>query len=239
MSKFFWLINNFKIFIWLIRGLPVSFSSFRNVENLKKYIPKLNTIIDVGANRGQFVLAAREYFPEAKIYSFEPCKRAFENFSKCFRNQKNISCFNFGLGDINGETEFYENSFDQISSFLRIGNDNKNIVYRNSRVASTKAVVRKLDDIYFSMDVVPPVLLKLDVQGFEDRVLKGGLKSLKNIDYILLEMAFEKLYENQLLFDDMYNFLISLDYRIIAPLGFNYGNDHRIIEIDALFERRR
>jgi len=233
-----WFLRKPKLLGLILKGRPVSYSSFRNVDNLKNYVPKLGAIIDVGANKGQFTLAASHYFPQAKIYSFEPCKPAFKKFSKCFNNQSHVRAFDFGLGDTNGEIQFYENSFDQISSFLRIENSNDNAAYRQSEVQLTKATIRRLDDVYPSMDVVPPILLKLDVQGFEDRVLKGALKSLSNIDYVLLELAFEKLYENQLLFDDLYHLLNSLGYRFVAPLGFNYGDNSRIIEVDALFQKK-
>lgn len=215
----------------------MSLSSFRNVENLKKYFKEINTILDVGANKGQFALAASCYYPNSNIYSFEPSELTYQHLLKNMGAKKNIKLFNFGLGDINGELEFYENSFDQISSFSKINFKNNNTIYKKSKILVGKALIKKLDDIFNSLNIEYPILLKLDVQGLEDKVLKGALKTLKNIDYILLELAFEKLYEDQLLFHDMNRYLNALGYNLIAPVGFNYGDDNRIIEIDALFKR--
>ncbi|MDF1613100.1 FkbM family methyltransferase [Stygiobacter electus] len=231
------LLKKPKLIGLLVKKLPVSISSFRNVENLKKYIKQVNTVIDVGANIGQFTLAVNYYFPNLKIYSFEPSKLAYKRLIKSLGNNKNVILFNFGLGDVDGEIEFYENSFDQISSFSKIDLSNNNKVYKKSKSVTTKAVIKKLDDIFNTINVIPPVLLKLDVQGLEDRVLMGALKSLKSIDYILLELAFEKLYEEQLLFNEMNELLKSLGYNFIAPMGFNLGDDNRIIEVDALFRK--
>lgn len=234
---YIWLLKKPKVLRSILKGKPVSFSSFRNVENLRKYFSKINTVIDVGANRGQFAFAVNYYYPNSNIFSFEPSKLAFRQLFNALSKDKNIKLFNYGLGDLEDEVEFYENSFNQISSFLKIDASNNNNAYKKSKAVTTKAAVKKLDDIFNTMNFIPPVLLKLDVQGFEDRVLRGALKSLKKIDYILLELAFEKMYENQLLFNQMYDILNSLGYKFVAPIGFNYGDDNKIIEVDALFKK--
>lgn len=231
------LLKKPKVLSLLLKKQPVSLSSFRNVENLKKSFKQINTVIDAGANKGQFALAANYYFPHSNIFSFEPSKLAYKQIFRYLGNYKNIKLFNYGLGDVDGEIEFYEHTYDQISSFLKINPTNSNPNYKDSKASTSKVIVKKLDDVIEEIELISPVLLKLDVQGFEDRVLKGALKSLKNIDYILIELAFEKLYEDQLLFNEMNGLLNSLGYNFIVPVGFNYGDDNRIIEVDALFRK--
>ena len=51
----------------LSRGVAAGIEHTAVLRNLT-----CETVVDVGANRGQFALAARHYFPNAEIFSFEP-----------------------------------------------------------------------------------------------------------------------------------------------------------------------
>jgi hypothetical protein len=84
-----------------------------------------------------------------------------------------------------------------------------------------------------------PLLLKLDVQGFEDKVIAGGENVVARAKIIIIEVSFQPLYEGGLLFDDI--------YRILKERGFAYhGNfdqllspkDGRALQADAIFCRK-
>jgi hypothetical protein len=76
---------------------------------------KIKTIIDIGANEGLFIKAARYIFPKAKIYAFEPQTK----FYNIIKNLKNVTAFNFGLWDKDEESTFYVNKENTgASSFL-------------------------------------------------------------------------------------------------------------------------
>ena len=64
----------------------------------------IRTIIDVGANKGQFASIIQKVFPEANIYCFEPVGEAFKELDKWARSRK-VEAFNFALGDFEGEIE--------------------------------------------------------------------------------------------------------------------------------------
>jgi FkbM family methyltransferase len=217
---------------------PISIASFNNLRNIKRYCPEITTIIDVGANKGQFTFAAIHLFPNATVFSFEPLRRNYQKMQHLFNGNSKVKLFNFGLGSENGELEFYEHSYDQISSFLKVNPSNSNPNYKDSLSTSTKVSVRRLDDIIEFECIVSPVLLKLDVQGFEEQVLLGSLNLLKSIDYIMIELPFEELYDKQKLFNDMNEILLNLGFYLMAPLGFNTGKDNNIIEIDALYKNK-
>jgi hypothetical protein len=98
--------------------------------------------------------------------------------------------------------------------------------------------IRTLDDALGSVELVSEVLVKLDVQGFEDRVIRGGLQTIANANAMLIEVSFHELYEGQWLFDGI--------YRLLAELGFEYHGaldqlldrgSSRILSADALFLR--
>ena len=60
----------------------------------------LNTIIDVGSNKGQFILLVEKIYKNIKIFSFEPIKEVYLKQKKFFSNNKNIKIFNFVLGKL-------------------------------------------------------------------------------------------------------------------------------------------
>lgn len=226
------------LLIDIIKKKPVSISSYKNVKNIKNIGLSPNLIIDVGANIGQFAYMSRYYFPEAKIICFEPSNKNYSILEQNLKGYYNIELNKIGLGDKNGIFEFYNYNFDQISSFIKINESNKNPNYANSSYKLEKIEIKTLDDFLREETEYTTILLKLDVQGYEEKVLLGSKKSLKKIKYILLEIAFEQLYENQKIFHEMYELLVELGYSILAPVGFNRGKNNKIIEADFLFEKK-
>ena len=74
---------------------------FRLNRALKCHQSDFGTILDVGANIGQFALAAALHFPKSIIYSFEPLFDVFSELQENTRRKKNIKAFNFALGTYN------------------------------------------------------------------------------------------------------------------------------------------
>ncbi len=98
--------------------------------------------------------------------------------------------------------------------------------------------MEKLDVISKELNIKSPSLLKLDVQGFELNVLKGASNTLKTqIDYIIVEVSFEKLYKDQPSFTELNRFLNSYNFELKCPLDFNTGKNKNYIEADLLYYR--
>ena len=81
-------------------------------------------------------------------------------------------------------------------------------------VRTIEIKMQRLDDAVQSLKLVQPLMLKIDVQGYEERVLRGGEKTLALADVVLVETSLEKLYDGQSLFDDV--------YRLLTTQGFTY-----------------
>src|SRR5581483_9486217 len=82
-----------------------------------------------------------------------------------------------------------------------------------------------------------PVLLKLDVQGYEARVLSGAANLLRRVDWLITEMAFVARYEGETLFPELLRTIESHGFRFVKPLGCNTPPDTgEISEMDVLFE---
>ena len=199
---------------------------------------KFNTILDIGANEGQFASKMRLFFPQAKICSFEPIQSVYQILTNNFLNDSNFRAYPLGLGDENMETQFYENESSASSSLLRM----KDHTAHFDKALQTKPIsitVKRLDEVLANEPLPKPMLVKIDVQGFEDKVIAGGKEILSKADLIVCEVSFTQLYEGQKLFDDI--------YATLTALGFSYaGNleqlhspaNNAVLQADAIFIKK-
>ncbi|NJL10299.1 MAG: FkbM family methyltransferase, partial [Calothrix sp. SM1_7_51] len=173
------------------------------------------TILDIGANIGQFSSTISSVFPQANIYAFEPLPDCFQELQARMSNCKNFTAINVALGDNSGILKFERNNFSLSSSFLKMTDIHKTAFPETQQSQSVEVKVEKLDDIVKNLYIVDPVIIKIDVQGYEDKVLKGGEETIKRAKLVISETSFESLYEGQPLFDDI--------YRKFIDLGFQYA----------------
>lgn len=239
LAKAFQIISDKEAFKGLVSKRKFSYASFKINRVLKKNIPELATIIDAGANQGQFALMALQFFPKANIYSFEPVPETFDILKRNLSDKAQVTAYNIALGSSEGHIKFYKHNYSHISSALTIDKTNNNPKYDGSVYKEISVPVTTLDNISQEIAIKGPVLLKLDVQGFEKEVIKGAAASLAVIDYILIEMPFFSLYDSQPLFGELNQMLNDLGYEIYLPMDANYGADNKIIEIDFLYRKKQ
>lgn len=219
--------------------IPYSFSP--SDEKKLKWIQdmNINTVIDVGAHRGEFAAQFHKLLPNAKIYCFEPSKNNFVELATSLKNLQNIKIFNLALGDRQGETEMYYNKFSPSSSIMKIATLHKEIFPFTSEQELEIIKITTLDDIAKELDLIDNILLKIDVQGYEDRVIKGAINFLEKIKIIIIETSFRELYESQPLFAEI--------YELLSKRGFVYSGswqelsspiDGTPLQQDSLFIKR-
>lgn len=172
----------------------------------------LRTVLDIGANVGQFAKEIREKLPEAKIYSFEPIKECFDKLNENMKKDKNFEAFNFALGDKNEKLEMHKSFYTPSSSILEMAEAHKKLFPHTKENKLEQIEVKRLDNIASSLSLGKEILIKVDVQGFEDKVIEGGKETFKKARVILIENSFVELYKGQPLFDDIYEKLKSLGF---------------------------
>lgn len=215
-----------------------SIASSQIVYGIRNMNIEISTIIDVGANIGQFANASKHFYPDAAIHSFEPVPDCFENLKKNTQSLKGVNLYNVALGSKEGSLRFYQNEHSHASSALPVSNYQKENVpiTRNTKEIDVTAAI--LDTFIFKTLLPQPVLLKMDVQGFEMEVLIGGKEFLKKVDYVLLETSFTAMYEKEPLFDDLHTFLKIEGFELLVPLDFLRANG-KILQMDVLYKRKK
>lgn len=231
------LFSHKSSYVQLFRYRHLSASSFLILKKAHQIEPKLKTIVDVGGNQGQFCLAARHRFPEAAIYSYEPVPDTFEVLITNVGSNKNIYLNQLALGAQEGVIQFYQNKYSHVSSALKVSPNNDQEKYNLGVEKVIEVPISTLDKEFEGVALKRPILLKLDVQGYEKSVLEGGAKFLEIVDYILIELPFVQLYENQLSFTEINGYLNELGFTLQQPMDFNLGQGGQIIEMDALYRR--
>jgi FkbM family methyltransferase len=164
---------------------------------------QIRTVIDVGANVGQFARLAHAVLPEATIYSFEPLPDCHRELQSALGEFRHFRALNYALGDSEGDLDFWRSPHSPSSSLLRMTPAHE-AVYPESRHSTLVRVrVRPLDDACRELPIQDNILVKIDVQGYEGPVLRGGGSILRRAAAALVETSFLPLYRDQDLFSDI------------------------------------
>ncbi len=213
-----------------------SFTSYQMVSSLAKQGLEPSTVLDVGANVGQFAVTAAKLFPKAKVYAFEPHPDCYTALTRNTRNLSNVATFRVAAGETAEEVPFHINTYSHSSSVLPLA-DSHLEAFPTANVKETIVVkMNTLDALTQELTLVAPVLLKIDVQGYESAVIRGGRRCLKQIDFVVLESSFKPLYQGELSFNDMLATMRDAGFRFDRPVGWlSNPATGEIIQMDCLF----
>lgn len=174
----------------------------------------IRTVLDVGANRGQFTAFALWRFPEVTIHAFEPLAAPAGRLERAARALApgRIRVERVALAASDGTATMHVASEDDSSSLLPLGPLQRAL--GTSEVGQERVPVRRLDTVVRPADLVPRVLLKIDVQGSELDVLRGAEAVLDAIDEILVECSYVPFYEGQPLAGEVVAHLEARGFRL-------------------------
>ncbi|MES9962711.1 MAG: FkbM family methyltransferase [Candidatus Sedimenticola sp. 20ELBAFRAG] len=200
----------------------------------------IQLILDVGANIGQFSEQMRNDIGyTGDIISFEPLSSEFEILKDKAANDKKWKAINCAIGDAEGKTTINIAGNSYSSSILNMLESHEKSAPDSKYVGQDTVDIRTLDSIMDDLSTNGTnIYLKIDTQGFESKVIKGAETALNRIDTIQLEMSLIPLYEDELLFNDLYSILCSKGYTLVAiEPGFSDSNSGQMLQIDGIFHR--
>jgi FkbM family methyltransferase len=201
-------------------------------------IPTPSTVLDVGANRGQFALVARHRFPSAALLCFEPLPKPRERLERALGGAPNVRIFPYALGQASGTTTFRVTTDDDSSSILPTTSIQRSLSPGSTLDYETQVEIKRLDDLIDIQELPRPIFMKIDVQGTELDVLRGASAFAKVVDDILVECSFLELYEGQALAADVIDFLSGWGLSIIGVHNVVATPDGRSAQADLHFSRR-
>lgn len=135
------------------------------------------------------------------------------------------------LGEGEGSATIHVASREDSSSLLPL--DRQRDLFHMDEIATFEVAVRRLDEV-LPIGMPTPILLKIDVQGFEYEVLKGAHTFLKNVEWIYVEASFVELYEGQKLANEVSELLESYGFTMAAQHNTTFRNG-KPVQADLLF----
>ena len=225
MKKFIQNIINF----FGCKIMKVKTTDTTDLDSLtKSLITKSNPIIfDVGANKGESIQRYKKIFQSPIIHSFEPNIEGMNVLKKKYVNDKDLYLNNVAVGDKKGNLEFNINASSGHSSFknlipnttwLKKRSNSLKIDDKNYTKKKVNTEIITLDEYVKEKNISNIDILKIDTQGFEDKVLLGAQNLLKNniIKLIQLELIFSEIYEKPLQIYDVEKTLVPNNYKLFG-----------------------
>jgi FkbM family methyltransferase len=195
-----------------------------------------NAIVDAGAFIGEWSIAAHEHFPDAAIVMLEarPTQRAvLESVADALPVDAEVVIALLGAAPR-----------DAVPFHITEGGTGSSVMNELSDVPRETVMlpVVTLDDAIRGLRIAPqitaPILLKLDVQGYEREVLLGGTDTLAAAEVVVMELSTRRLNEGAPLAHEMVQFMSERGFQLFDVTGFWRDQQTDVLmQMEAVFVR--
>ena len=196
----------------------------------------IDLVLDIGANSGQFVEKLRKEGYQKNIISFEPLKREHEIIKKKAIKDKFWTVHDrCAIGDIDGKIILNISNYSPSSSILSFTDMHKEA--KPSAVMIDKEIVNiiKLDTVSKNF-LQKNIMIKIDTQGYENKILRGAVNLLKHCKIIFCEVSFQHLYDGQELWQETVSLLESQGFVIYSVENGVFNKRHnKLLQGDMIF----
>lgn len=197
----------------------------------------MGTLIDVGANIGQFSLLVREVYPDAVIHAFEPLAAMADKYTRLFAGDPRITLHRCAAGASRATAEINVSGRPDSSSLLPISSQQALLFPGTEKAAVETVRVECIDDVLQGETLPGPIMVKIDVQGFELEALKGMVQLLRRVQWIYVEVSFMSLYVGQPLANEVFAWLKDHGFEMAGTYNATYSDQGASIQTDILFTR--
>jgi FkbM family methyltransferase len=201
-----------------------------SLESIKKYFePK--SILDIGANVGQFYNEIKNIFPNSYYYlveGSESCEVVLETF-----NVDYSICL---LSDTEKEVDFYIRKNEPRCTGNSIYRENTSF-YDDDQIIVEKKQTKTLSNLLNNQTFD---LIKIDVQGSEIDIINGGLDIIKKAKGILMEVSLMEYNQNAPTKEFVYEYMDNLGFKPVELIGnINHPLTYELIQQDILFLNKK
>lgn len=174
----------------------------------------IRTIVDIGANNGDFAEYLASYFDARRTIAIEPLPGYAEKIRARAKAIRNLTVFECAVADYEGSTTLFENTYAPASSLLHVSRLSMNEFPQTAgQQREIGVAVHRLDDLINPHELEAAVLIKVDVQGLEDKVIQGGDQTFRAAKFVLIEMSCVPMYDGQPLFEEVHELLAGMGFR--------------------------
>jgi FkbM family methyltransferase len=202
----------------------------------------IDLVLDVGANSGQYARRLRSLGYPGQVVSFEPMQKPFLELQASAEEDEEWACLQCGLGD-SDTTAIIHISENSVSSSILPMLSSHGFHSPKSRVVDNETIqLHRLDSLVekHSWNDYGKIWLKIDVQGYEHKVLAGATTTLSKVAAIQLELSLVPLYEGQLTIIPMLELLADAGFDPVAfEPGFEDKASGEYLQVDGIFRNRR
>ena len=220
--------------------------NYRSVESTDTYFGylakilsnrKIDLVLDVGASTGNWASQLIDEGCASKIISFEPLSNSYRVLNSRCNEFPNWECHNFAIGDVIGQTSINISKNNESSSISKILNTHIEAFPESQIIREESIEIKTIDNFLQKRpDLEGNIFAKVDVQGFEKKVLTGAKGSLNRISILQLEMGLEALYADEFLFCDWLKHLKSLHFHPVhIQNAFSHHETKRLLQVDCVF----
>ncbi len=164
-------------------------------------------VVDVGANIGDWSAGIALLANPQRIIAFEPVPFVFSQLQANVRRFPQIECVQAAVGDHCGSVEMQVQQQHQLSSPLSLRPELWSIHGLVEERTAARVTVR-LTTLDTELADVPEVsLLKLDVQGYEPKVIEGALRVLQRTRILISEVLYRSCYDGDARFDELHRLI--------------------------------
>ena len=214
---------------------PAGADPYMSAPELLRHPPP-NTVIDIGGNVGQFAEEMFRAHPGVRLYSFEPIPECYEQLVVMREREPSLRPVQLALSDREGEAEFYLSRYRGSSSIQEMLPEHLEAWPFTEIETKIKVRVARLDSVAAELELEPPVLAKLDIQGHELAAIRGGRETLARCQRVVVECNFAPLYKGQPSFDELYEEMRSLGFLFDGLVGhLRHPQTHELLSADAVF----
>ena len=194
-----------------------------NVLKNKGFRPRV--VYDIGAHKGAWTMEVLKIFNQAQFLLFE-ANECHESYLQCL----GFPYFFAVLGDREEFVTFYANNSTGDSIFRE-----QTRFYKDGNCSENRVKMTTLDALAQKYELPLPDLVKIDVQGAEKLIIKGGSSIICNAEVVILETKILEYNQKAPLIYEIMTLMYELGYCVLDFLELHYLPTHELSEVDILF----